>query len=107
MFDVDIADGAPTLKLPYNLDEDVWTSSQEFLRVNQLNPVYLEEVVAFVQARIAESGRKSTAAVPTSSYQDPFTGLWAGLDWRISGRSLVPVLENLPVLTCQMFVGAL
>lgn len=68
VFDVDIADDAPPLKLPYNLSENAYAAAQRFLERNELPMSYMEQVVQFID--------KNTEAVnignaPTS-YEDPY-----------------------------------
>ncbi|SPO40677.1 related to DOA1 - involved in ubiquitin-dependent proteolysis [Pseudozyma flocculosa] len=69
VFDVDIADGVPPLKLPYNLSENPYAAAQRFLEANELSSEYVEQVVQFID--------KNTEGVnigATSSYVDPYTG---------------------------------
>ncbi|KAI0345275.1 phospholipase A-2-activating protein [Trametopsis cervina] len=70
VFDVDVQEGAPPLKLPYNANENPYSAAQRFLQANELPLSYLDEVVRFIE--------KNTAGVsvgPSSGeYQDPFTG---------------------------------
>ncbi|CUM67593.1 uncharacterized protein PRCAT00005293001 [Priceomyces carsonii] len=48
LFDVDIEDGAPPLKLPYNANENAYTAAQRFLADNELPESYNDEVVRFI-----------------------------------------------------------
>ncbi|WVQ99687.1 hypothetical protein IAU59_006826 [Kwoniella sp. CBS 9459] len=73
VFDVDVAEGMPPLKLPYNVNENPWIAAQKFLAKNELPSSYTEEVVAFIE--------KNTAGVQlgqggndSSTYVDPYTG---------------------------------
>ncbi|KAI0086219.1 phospholipase A-2-activating protein [Irpex rosettiformis] len=69
VFDVDVEEGAPPLKLPYDVHENPYTAAQRFLQTNDLPLSYLDEVVRFIE--------KNTAGVKigsSSEYQDPFTG---------------------------------
>lgn len=49
LFDVDIEDGAPPLKLPYNANENPYVAAERFLSINELPSSYTEEVVQFIQ----------------------------------------------------------
>lgn len=49
VFDVDIEDGKPPLKLPYNVNENPYTAAERFLAANDLPSSYTEEVVRFLQ----------------------------------------------------------
>ncbi|KAJ3866808.1 phospholipase A-2-activating protein [Lentinula novae-zelandiae] len=69
VFDVDIQDGVPPLKLPYNVTENPFTAAQRFLQTNDLPLSYIDQVVNFIE--------KNTAGVKLGSneeYVDPFTG---------------------------------
>ncbi|CDK27120.1 unnamed protein product [Kuraishia capsulata CBS 1993] len=48
VFDVDIKDGEPPLKLPYNANENAYIAAQRFLADNDLPNTYTEEVVRFI-----------------------------------------------------------
>lgn len=49
MFDVDIKDGEPPLKLPYNINDNPYMVAEKFLADNDLPPTYTEEVVRFLE----------------------------------------------------------
>ncbi|KAF9014025.1 phospholipase A-2-activating protein [Cyathus striatus] len=94
VFDVDIQDGVPPLKLPYNVTENSFSAAQRFLQRNDLPLSYIDEVVKFIEKNTsgvnlgtaeeymdpftgASRYRSSAASVPTSTpveYADPFTG---------------------------------
>jgi len=48
LFDVDIEDGKPPLKLPYNLSQDPYEAAKKFIQDNELPISYLEQVAAFI-----------------------------------------------------------
>ncbi|KAH9634238.1 hypothetical protein HF086_012700 [Spodoptera exigua] len=48
VFSVDIKDGAPPIKLPFNKTEDPWVAAQAFIHKNNLPQVYLEQVANFI-----------------------------------------------------------
>lgn len=88
MFDVDIQDGVPPLKLPYNVTgkwrsgfwriftltssrvDNPFSAAQKFLETNELSLNYIDEVVKFIE--------KNTAGVNIGTggedYVDPYTG---------------------------------
>ncbi|KAK4053024.1 hypothetical protein OIV83_001758 [Microbotryomycetes sp. JL201] len=69
VFDVDIAEGAPKLKLPYNNGQNAYDAANKFLIANDLPLEYVDEVVRFID--------KNTGGVTigdTSQYVDPYTG---------------------------------
>ncbi|KAN0065121.1 hypothetical protein ACQY0O_001618 [Thecaphora frezii] len=69
VFDVDIADGVPPLKLPYNLSENPYAAAQRFLEANDLSNEYIEQVVRFI-----DKNTEGVSIGASSSYVDPFTG---------------------------------
>ncbi|PVF95555.1 PFU-domain-containing protein [Serendipita vermifera] len=70
VFDVDIKDGAPPLKLPYNANENTYQAAHRFLTKNDLPLSYIDEVANFID--------KNTSAVRigtvSDQYMDPYTG---------------------------------
>lgn len=68
VFDVDIADGVPPLKLPFNLNENPYAAAQKFLEKNDLPQQYIDQVVQFID--------KNTSGVNLGGpqYTDPYTG---------------------------------
>ncbi|XP_050401900.1 phospholipase A-2-activating protein [Patella vulgata] len=48
VFSVDIQEGQPPLKLPYNTSEDPWFAAQRFLDENQLSQLFLDQVANFI-----------------------------------------------------------
>uniref|UniRef100_A0A1A9WEX5 Phospholipase A-2-activating protein n=1 Tax=Glossina brevipalpis TaxID=37001 RepID=A0A1A9WEX5_9MUSC len=70
VFNVDISDSEPALKLPYNRGEDPWHSAQAFIHRHNLPQAYLDQVANF----IIKNSSSNAASATSSSYQDPFTG---------------------------------
>ncbi|XP_043269766.1 phospholipase A-2-activating protein [Venturia canescens] len=70
VFSVDIQDGVPPLKLPYNVTEDPWHAAQKFIHRNGLSQMFLDQVANFIV--------KNSQSVPVlksdSQFADPFTG---------------------------------
>ena len=48
VFDVDIEDGKPALKLPYNLSQNPYEAATKFIQDNELPMSYLDEVANFI-----------------------------------------------------------
>ena len=44
VFSVDIQEGVPPLKLPYNKGQDPWHVAQKFIEDNDLSQMFLEQV---------------------------------------------------------------
>ncbi|KAH9901463.1 phospholipase A-2-activating protein [Cubamyces lactineus] len=70
VFDVDVQEGAPPLKLPYNANENPYTAAQRFLQNNDLPLSYLDEVVRFIEKNTAGT----TIGAAGEQFSDPFTG---------------------------------
>ncbi|CDW56172.1 phospholipase A 2 activating protein [Trichuris trichiura] len=71
VFEIDVADDQPHLKLPYNFGDDPWTCAQQFITKHKLPPTYLEKVADFVvesSARVANQNSFATTSI------DPFVG---------------------------------
>ncbi|CAG8706467.1 1987_t:CDS:10, partial [Dentiscutata erythropus] len=69
VFDVDIGEGTPALKLPYNTDDDPYQAAREFISANGLSEAYMEQIVDFILKNAPGSNISSG-----SQYADPFTG---------------------------------
>lgn len=72
VFNVDIEDGAPPLKLPFNKSEDPWMAAQKFIHSNELPQVYLETVANFIITNAKLTNQ--AGPVVTKDFTDPFTG---------------------------------
>lgn len=48
MFEIDIEDGKPPLKLPYNSSESPWDAARKFLETNKLPMTYYEQVANWI-----------------------------------------------------------
>ncbi|KAH9488092.1 hypothetical protein Btru_065405 [Bulinus truncatus] len=71
VFTVDIKEGAPPLKLPYNISEDPWMASQKFLYKHDLSQSFLDQVAHFI---IDNTKGVTLGTGPALAYSDPFTG---------------------------------
>ncbi|KAK4872514.1 hypothetical protein RN001_014543 [Aquatica leii] len=68
VFTVDVEDGKPPLKLPYNKGEDPYTAAHKFLKKNMLPAAYLDQVVNFILTNSVEANN-----IPVNpNYVDPF-----------------------------------
>jgi phospholipase A-2-activating protein len=71
VFDVDIKDGVPPLKLPYNVNENPYGAAQRFLERNELPTTYVDQVVQFIEKN---TGGVNLGSGNNNEYADPFTG---------------------------------
>ena len=72
VFDVDIEDGKPPLKLPYNLSTNPYEAATTFIADNELPVTYLEQVANFIVtntqgATIGQASQESSGADPWGS----------------------------------------
>ncbi|KAI5451503.1 hypothetical protein NCC49_001806 [Naganishia albida] len=72
VFDVDIAEGQPPLKLPYNVRDNPYAAAQKFLSNNELPMTYVDQVVKFIESNTG--GAQLGAASSNAGFVDPFTG---------------------------------
>ncbi|GHJ87959.1 hypothetical protein NliqN6_4361 [Naganishia liquefaciens] len=72
VFDVDIAEGQPPLKLPYNVRDNAYTAAHKFLVSNELPISHIEQVVKFIEDNTAGK-QLGSSQIPAGS-ADPFTG---------------------------------
>ncbi|KAF8315146.1 phospholipase A-2-activating protein [Clavulina sp. PMI_390] len=70
VFDVDIQDGVPPLKLPYNVADNPYQAALKFLQANELPESYIDQVVKFIEQNTA--GQQ--LGTGSGGYADPFTG---------------------------------
>ena len=79
MFSVDIEEGKPPLKLPYNVTEDPWQAAQAFLHRYDLSQLFLDQVANF----IVDNAKGVTLGMQPGSYDDPFTGKMREVGWGV------------------------
>lgn len=75
IFSVDIEEGKPALKLPYNIDQNPYMIAQQFIDKHKLSQGYLEEIANFI---IKNSQGGNAMQIGQQEQQpvnlDPFTG---------------------------------
>jgi phospholipase A-2-activating protein len=72
VFDVDIEDGKPPLKLPYNVSQNPYEAATKFIGDNELSMNYLDQVANFITqntqgATIGQSAQEPAGADPWGS----------------------------------------
>ncbi|MCJ1473991.1 hypothetical protein MMC13_002647 [Lambiella insularis] len=74
VFDVDIEDGKPALKLPYNLAQNPYEAATKFIQDNELPITYLDQVANFITTNTkgATLGQSSQPAQPAPAGADPW-----------------------------------
>ncbi|KAI1524937.1 WD40 repeat [Pyrenophora tritici-repentis] len=68
VFDVDIEDGKPPLKLPYNLNQNHYETARKFIEDNELPLTYLDQVANF----IVQNTQGATLGQSTAQGADPW-----------------------------------
>lgn len=71
VFDIDIEDGKPPLKLPYNLSESAWDVARKFLEANELPMSYYEQVANWISDN-TKGARIGQDSGPPQQSQDPW-----------------------------------
>uniref|UniRef100_A0A1A8L2W5 Phospholipase A2-activating protein n=1 Tax=Nothobranchius pienaari TaxID=704102 RepID=A0A1A8L2W5_9TELE len=70
VFTIDVNEGGPSLKLPYNVSDDPWLTAHNFLQKNDLSPMFLDQVANF----IIENTKGHVVGPAQPGGGDPFTG---------------------------------
>ncbi|XP_061566356.1 phospholipase A-2-activating protein [Cololabis saira] len=70
VFTIDVNEGGPSMKLPYNVAEDPWLTAHNFLQKNDLSPMFLDQVANF----IIENTKGHVVGPAQLATGDPFTG---------------------------------
>ncbi|XP_036187182.1 phospholipase A-2-activating protein isoform X2 [Myotis myotis] len=70
VFSIDVNEGGPSYKLPYNISDDPWLTAYNFLQKNDLNPMFLDQVAKF----IIDNTKGQMLGLGNTSLSDPFTG---------------------------------
>lgn len=70
VFSIDVNEGGPSYKLPYNISDDPWLTAYNFLQKNDLNPMFLDQVAKF----IIDNTKGQMLGLGNTSFSDPFTG---------------------------------
>ncbi|KAJ3028528.1 hypothetical protein HDV00_010188 [Rhizophlyctis rosea] len=72
VFDIDIGEGMPPLKLPYNVTENPYQTAQEFIWKHEIPQGYLDQIANFIiqNAKGVTLGSGDGGGAPS----DPFTG---------------------------------
>ena len=71
VFDIDIEDGKPPLKLPYNLTESAWDAAKKFLEKNELPLSYYEQVANWITEN-TKGARIGQDSQPPPQARDPW-----------------------------------
>ncbi|KAJ6896557.1 hypothetical protein NC651_022683 [Populus alba x Populus x berolinensis] len=94
VFDVDIGDGEPIRKLPYNRLDNPYDTADKWLLKENLPLAYRQQIVEFI---LQNSGQGGVAL--DSSFRDPFTGANAYIPGGSSSMSAVsakPTFKHIP-----------
>lgn len=104
VFDVDIEDGMPTRKLPYNRTDNPYDVADKWLLKENLPLSFREQIVQFI---LQNTGQNNITF--DSSFRDPYTGSHAyvpGQPSRTSDVSAKPTLKHIPKKGMLVFDAA-
>ncbi|XP_071736773.1 uncharacterized protein [Rutidosis leptorrhynchoides] len=103
VFDVDIGDGEPIRKLPYNRSENAYDTADKWLLKENLPFSYRQQVVEFI---LQNSGQNNF--VLDSSFRDPYTGSNAYVPGQTSKSpvSSKPTFKHIPKKGMLVFDAA-
>ncbi|KAJ0011320.1 hypothetical protein Pint_34570 [Pistacia integerrima] len=85
VFDVDIGDGEPIRKLPYNRSDNPYDTADKWLLKENLPLSYRQQIVEFI---LQNTGQKDFNVNP--SFRDPYTGSSAYVPGQPSSMSAMP-----------------
>ncbi|KAL4903956.1 hypothetical protein BDW74DRAFT_155725 [Aspergillus multicolor] len=72
VFDVDVEDGKPPLKLPYNLSQNPYEAATRFIGDNELPMSYLDQVAQFIVQNTQGATIGQTSQEPAAGGSDPW-----------------------------------
>ncbi|KAH1040343.1 hypothetical protein J1N35_042086 [Gossypium stocksii] len=104
VFDVDIGDGEPIRKLPYNRSDNLYDTADKWLLKENLPLSYRQQIVEFI---LQNTGQKDFNIDPT--FRDPYTGSSAyvpGQPSYASGISAKPTFKHIPKRGMLVFDAA-
>jgi phospholipase A-2-activating protein len=105
VFDVDIQEGSPPLKLPYNATDSPWQAAYDFLAANELPQTYLEQVANFISqnSQGASIGQQPSSAEPwgSESRYRPGDGQQSTQSAPPSAKKVLPQKEYLSIPTAN------
>lgn len=90
VFDVDIEDGKPPLKLPYNLSQNPYEAATKFINDNELPISYLDQVANFITTNTQGATIGNNSQQPSGS--DP----WGTENRYRPGDAAAPTTPSLP-----------
>ncbi|XP_052728425.1 ubiquitin homeostasis protein lub1-like [Vigna angularis] len=104
VFDVDIGDGMPIRKLPYNRSDNPYDVADKWLLKENLPLSFREQVVQFILQNIGQNNVTFDA-----SFRDPYTGSHAyvpGQPSHLSDISAKPTFKHIPKKGMLVFDAA-
>jgi phospholipase A-2-activating protein len=72
VFDVDVEDGKPPLKLPYNISQNPYEAATKFIQDNELPMSYLDQVAQFIVQNTQGATLGQSVQEPTPAGADPW-----------------------------------
>ncbi|KAI9007771.1 WD40-repeat-containing domain protein [Hyaloraphidium curvatum] len=97
VFDVQLSETGPPLKLPFNVSENPWAAAQDFIWRHELPQSFLDQIANFISSNV--EGVQMTANAPPRG--DPFTG---GGRY-VPGSTSAPAAARAPAATSHPFLS--
>lgn len=92
VFDVDIEDGKPPLKLPFNLSQNPYEAATKFIQDNELPMTYLDQVAGFITTNTQGATLGQTSSQPAPAGADP----WGTESRYRPGETASPASQSAP-----------
>jgi phospholipase A-2-activating protein len=108
VFDVDIEDGKPALKLPYNLSQNPYEAATKFIQDNELPITYLDQVANFIttntQGATIGQQEESVSTLDAWGSEDRYRpgDDTAARATRTTPHKILPQKEYLNILTARV-----
>lgn len=110
VFDVDIAEGQPPLKLPYNTEENPYEAANRFIAKNELDPMYQDQIVKFIESNtggvplgVPKTSTNSTTSTETAQRTSAVTPQSVFLTM-VAGN-VVPILQKIQSFAADLGPG--
>jgi len=103
VFNVDIQEGAPPLKLPFNLTDDPYVAANKFLEDNDIDKMFLDQVANFI---ITNTKGMTIGPAAGAGYSDPFTGGGRYVPGSSSSATDIQMANSEPTHGADPFTGA-
>ncbi|PGH13528.1 hypothetical protein AJ80_06278 [Polytolypa hystricis UAMH7299] len=102
VFDVDIEDGKPPLKLPYNLSQNPYEAATKFIQDNELPMGYLDQVTNFIVTNTKGASIEASNQTAPTSGAGPTTESQPSSSLPTSRPTVLPQTSYLSIKTANI-----